>query len=320
MSLEISTFDNSQESQWESFCESCINSTFLHSRSFLNYHGERFKDVSLFIKDSKDIIALIPLAVSPADSSVIVSHPGITFGGIIHSGKLRGPKMIEAIKLISHFLNRQGFRELIYKAPPQIYSLSPSQDDIFALHSLGAQRFRTDLSSTIDLTQPFELSERRRRGLKKASKLIDLSSDDDYLDELWEVIRENLARKHNVKPVHSLDELLQLKKKFPHQIFIRVGLVDGKVEGGMVFFGTPRVWHAQYIAASLKGYENCVLDSVTFHAIQDAQEAKIHYFDFGISNDPSKNNELNEGLFKFKSEFGSGAIVYEHYRLKLGNE
>ncbi len=60
--------------------------TFLHTRRFLAYHQDRFKDVSLLLANDKGIVGLFPAALDPAEARTVVSHPGITYGGLLHSG------------------------------------------------------------------------------------------------------------------------------------------------------------------------------------------------------------------------------------------
>ena len=192
----------------------------------------------------------------------------------------------------------------------------PAQDDLYALFRLGAQRIRCDLSCTIDLTNRQPLSERRRRGLKKALKTVTLSSDPALLDELWAVIAQNLLRKHDANPVHSLAELTLLKERFPQQITIHCALVDGHVEAGVVFFNSPSIWHAQYIAASEIAYNVSALDAVFDAAINKAQQADARYFDFGTSNEDG-GKVLNDGLYRFKSEFGGGGVAHELWEIEI---
>jgi hypothetical protein len=312
LSIEIISFTHAHEGIWDEFCGSAINATFLHTRKFLSYHNDRFKDLSLLIFETGKLVGVFPAAQSLVDSSLVVSHPGITYGGLVHQGSLRGERMIEALSTLAAFYLKNGYQRLQYKVIPAIYSKSPSQDDLYALFRVGALRTRCDLSCAIDLGSPLLLSERRRRGLKKAQKVISLSNDIGHLAELWSVIEENLARKHGAEPVHSLADMLLLSQRFPKQIILRCALIDGRIEAGVVFFNSNHVWHAQYIAASLIGYEQSALDAVFVSAIEEARSLGARYFDFGTSNE-EQGKVLNEGLYTFKSEFGAGGIAHEFY-------
>lgn len=319
MSIKIVPYTQENEAVWEQFCAGAVNATFLHTRRFLSYHGDRFNDLSVLIIDSGKVMGIFPAAPSPADMGLVVSHPGITFGGVVHQGWLSGMRMIEALTALSDYYGNSGYQRLLYKAVPHIYSTKPAQDDLYALFRLGAQRVRCDLSCAIDLVNRQPPSARRRRGLIKAKKVVTLSSNPALLGELWAVIAQNLTRKHDTKPVHSLGELALLLERFPEQISIRCALMEGSVEAGIVLFNSKLVWHVQYIGASESAYEVSALDAVFDSAITEAYQVDARYFDFGTSNEEN-GNILNDGLYRFKSEFGGGGVAHEFYEMRFGNE
>jgi hypothetical protein len=292
--------------------------TFLHTRRFLSYHGSRFRDVSLAIVDElQHVLGLLPAAVDPGDERRIVSHPGLTYGGIVHDGRLRGERMIEALEAVRRHYAQQGFAAFRYKAVPAIYHRAPADDDLYALFRLGARRLRCDLSSTIDLAERRPPSERRRRSLKKARKAgLEIRQGAEFIPMLWAALEENLASRHGASPVHTAAEIARLHQLFPGEIAFVVALRDDKVEAGVVLFLTPRVSHAQYIASTSTGYQLSALDAVFEHCIAEAQARGARYFDFGTSNE-QEGRTLNEGLYQFKTEFGGGGVAYETYELDL---
>lgn len=319
MSLCIRPYSEENAQEWDVFCEQADQSTFLHTRRFLSYHGDRFIDRSLFIEDGGRLLGLFPAAEHPQQCDHIVSHPGITYGGVLHAGLLRGARMIDAMVAIGRHFSDLKYKQLVYKAVPTFYQRRPAQEDLYALFRLGALRSRCDLSSTIDLYNRGVLSERRRRSLKKALKAgVTIISGAECLPALWEVLSENLARKHGVAPVHSLIEISSLMERFPENIGCYCCVLDGEVLAGVIVFSTPMADHAQYIASSEKGYEVSALDAVFDHCIAHSHQVGKRWFDFGISTEAS-GTHLNEGLYGFKSEFGSGGFVHEFYEIKLEN-
>jgi hypothetical protein len=316
MSIEIRSYGDAFASAWDEFCLTAVNATFLHTRRFLSYHGNRFEDLSTLIMEDGKVVAIFPAAVSLQDKRVVVSHPGITYGGIVHQGRLTGGRMIDVLTALSDYYTERGYRRIQYKVLPHIYTQVPAQDDLYALFRLGAKRVRCDLSCTIDLENRLQVSERRRRGLKKAKKLMSLSRDPALLADLWGVIARNLERRHCAQPVHSASELALLQKRFPNEIVIRCGLLNGRVEAGIVIFISRLVWHAQYIAASESAYDASALDAIFDSAISEAQQVGARYFDFGTSNEEG-GQILNDGLYRYKSEFGGGGVAHEYYELEL---
>jgi hypothetical protein len=317
MSLTVRSYSQDDADVWDAFCKDALQATLLHTRRFLSYHGERFVDCSLIIEDEGKWVGLFPAALSLSDNRLVVSHPGVTYGGVIHQGILRGERMIEALTLMKQHYASLGLVKLLYKAVPTFYHQAPAQDDLYALFRLFAKRTRCDISSTIDLQHRLSASERRRRSLKKAVKAgVAIVEGGQYLQALWDVLFENLERKHGLSPVHKLEEIQLLAERFPENIRCVCGEVNSKVEAGTLIFITPTTYHAQYIASSETGYDVSALDAIFEHCIQAAQQNGRRWFDFGVSTEDS-GLILNDGLYRFKSEFGSGGTVHEFFELNL---
>lgn len=315
MNLLVRLYQPSDAAAWDAFCARAHQATFLHTRCFISYHGNRFQDASLILEDDGRWVGLLPAALHPEDARCVVSHPGLTYGGLLHAGALRGERAIEALAAIRDYFASQGFSRLVYKAVPAFYHTAPAQDDLYALFRLGAARVRCDLSCAIDLAHRLPPSERRRRGLRKASRSgVKICEGPEFLPALWDVVTNNLQRKYRVLPVHTLEEITLLAERFPDNIRCVVALWSGELVAGTVIFSTIVADHAQYIASSEKGYEAAALDAVFEHCIASATNNGKRWFDFGISTENS-GLVLNEGLYRFKSEFGGGGVIHEFFEL-----
>ena len=302
---------------WDALVGAAPMATFLHTRRFLDHHGDRFPDLSLLLLEGGELAGVFPAAAHPQDERRVVSHPGSTFGGLAHDGGLAGERMIDALKAIRAAYREQGFETLSYKAVPHIYHRLPSEDDLYALFRLGATRARADLSCAIDLDARRPAASRRRRGLRKArSEGVEVRRSPDLAHHLWPVLEANLRERHGVDPVHTVEEILQLHELFPEEVGFVAGILDGEVLGGIVTFTTPRVVHPQYIASGERGRGVSVLDAVFEYSIDEARRAGARFFDFGIST-VDDGRQLNDGLHGFKREFGGGGVTYESYELSL---
>lgn len=320
--MQVLPYSESEADAWDEFVSRAPMSTLLHTRRYLSYHGDRFKDASVLFKDERDkLLGVFPAAADRDDERRVVSHPGVTYGGVVHDGRLAGESMVEALQSLCQFYVHQGFATLRYKAVPCIYQREPSQDDNYALFRLGARRYRCDLSSAIDLANRRKPSDRRRRGLKKAQKAgVTLARGAEFIAPIWQVLSANLERKHGVRPVHTATEMAQLHSLFPEEIEFVAAQLEGNVVAGVVLFNVlPQVVHAQYIAADERGYEVSALDAVFEHCIEHALKSDVRYFDFGNSNE-DEGRYLNAGLHAFKTEFGAGGVVHEFYELELKDE
>lgn len=316
--FHVVPYEDRHAKLWDDRVATAPMATFLHTRKFLSYHGARFQDVSVILHDArKEPVGLFPAAVDPTDAKRVVSHPGITYGGLLHAGRLRGESMIRALEVLSAYYRDRGFRSLRYKVVPSIYHQKPSSDDLYALFRMGAVRYRCDLSCAVDLAEKPEWSERRRRGSKKArSQGVEIALGDRWMEPLWKVLEANLDEKHGVRPVHTLEEIRKLHRWFPEEIIFRVALRKSHVVAGAVLFLSPRVTHAQYICSNEAGREVSALDALFEECLTEAGRRGARYFNFGISTE-EEGRVLNDGLYRFKAEFGGGGVLHECYEIEF---
>ena len=316
----IGWFEPSDGEEWDRLVGASVNGTFLHTRRYLSYHGDRFHDASLVVRGPRgNIVGVLAAAADPADGARVVSHPGLTYGGVVHDGTLHGASMIAALESCADAFAGAGFTQLVYKSVPHIYHRIPSGDDLYALFRLGAVAQRVDLSATIDLASTGRPDRNRRRNLAKAQgqHLRQIESPES-LAAFWPLLTANLQERFNVNPVHSLGEIEQLAALFPTEITCAVAVAGAEVVAGVVHYQTDRVLHPQYSASSPRGREMGALDLLFQSAIDRARQSGLRYYDFGISNE-QQGRVLNASLYAFKRSFGAGGVIHEHHVLDLSS-
>lgn len=320
MGVVVRYYEERDAEAWDDLVAGSWNGTFLHTRGFLSYHGERFQDLSLVVEDERGHVrGVFPAALDPEREDLVVSHPGLTYGGVVHDGSLRGAAMIETLRAVVEAYRKEGFKYLRYKAVPYIYHKIPADDDLYALFRLGARRYRCDLSASISLDSHRGLNRDRRKNLNRAQRRgVQVASGPDFLKPFWTIVEENLSTKYGVRPVHTLEEITYLHTMFPDQIECIAGTLGDEVVAGMILFRMPQVAHVQYSSATPTGQDAEALTVVTKDAIERSRDSGTRYFDFGISNE-KEGKILNEGLYKFKTGFGAGGIVHEVYELEVNH-
>ena len=315
----VERFQEVLSADWDAFIPHCPMATFLHTRRYLSYHGARFHDLSLIARDDKGrIIGLLPAAADPSQPSRVSSHPGLTYGGWLHAGKLAGEAMLAAFDSAAEHYRRSGLATLRYKQVPTIYHRHPAQDDAYALFRLGASRTRCDLSCAIDLRQPATPNENRRRALRKARRADCVIDEKADLTHYWPLLETTLASRHQAHPTHTLDEMRLLHERFPENIRLTLARRGDLPVAGVVIYRAANVDHAQYIASNEEGNQLNALDLIFSQLIEEARQEGKSYFDFGISNEDN-GRVLNQGLYQFKSGFGGGGVVHEFYDLEFGS-
>src|SRR6476469_2912683 len=123
--LSAEEFEHSLAAEWDELVGRAPMGHMLHTRAFLSYHGDRFEDASLALHDERGrLVGVLPAAREAAD--LVGTHPGATFGGIVHDGSLGGAAMVDAMALVAEHYAQRGFRRMRYAPVPHIYHLRPS--------------------------------------------------------------------------------------------------------------------------------------------------------------------------------------------------
>ena len=310
--MEVIKYNSSLKSEWDNFITKAKNHHFMFYRDYMEYHSDRFIDHSLMIYNNGTLISCFPANMK---ENVFYSHAGLTFGGFITNEKMTTSLMLDVFESVINYLKNNNIKEIVYKCIPYIYHLLPAEEDRYALFINNAQLYRRDVSTTIYLDNEIKYQERRKRSIKKAKNLdIKIYESKEY-DEYWKILSENLYTKYKTKPVHSIEEIKLLHKKFSENIKLFVSSLQDKILSGVVVYINPKIVHCQYISSSEEGKELGALDILFDYLIKLYQNDK-KYFDFGISNE-QEGRYLNKGLIEFKEGFGARAVCHDFYRLVI---
>ena len=310
--LNVVKYFRDLELTWDKFIDNSKNGTFMIKRDYMDYHSDRFRDISLMFFEDDKLIALFPASLHDNE---IRSHGGLTYGGIITDRRMTTSRMLRVMDVLIDFYRKNGISRILYKRVPPIYYTYPSDEDLYALFRFNARLYRRDVSSTVYIPDKIRFSELRKRKVKKANNSgLQVHQSHDF-DTYVTLLTEVLQARHNAKPVHTAQELKLLASRFPDAIKLYAAFQDDLMLAGVVIFDTPNVVHAQYIANSEKGREIGALDLVMDFLINTYSDNKL-YFDFGISTEKD-GLYLNDGLIAQKEMFGGRAIVYDFYDLNI---
>ena len=312
--FEVRQYTKEQEFEWDDFVQESKQGTFLFYRSYMDYHADRFLDCSLMIYREGRLYALLP---ANRVGATICSHQGLTYGGLITNATATAVGVCEAFLEINRFLYAHGIRRVLYKCIPWIYHKIPAEEDLYALfHVCRAHlRFRY-IASAVDQTNPVKWRRDRRHGVKSSLKenlIIERKSE--KLSLFWNILTANLREVHHVKPVHSLEEMTLLHRRFPDNTPLYMARQDEKYLAGILLYTTPNVVHTQYISATSEGKELHAIDAICYQIIKEDYK-DVHYFDFGTSNEDS-GCFLNAGLIQQKEGFGGRAVCYDQYEWEI---
>lgn len=303
---------------WDGLVARSVNGTILHTRRFLSYHGDRFRDRSLMVTNRHGrLVGVFPAAEDPADPSVVTSHPGLTYGGLVHDGRLQGASMINALGMIAEEYRALGFTRLRYKAVPSIYQSGPAADDEYALFRLGAHRYRRDLAAVINVAHRGRVWS-GRKGWRRRAVGAGVQTDEGWHDiaDYWRILEQNLAGRHEARPTHSLAEIEYLHERFPKEIFLVTARVGGTLAAGNLYSVEGPVLQGRYSATTPEGRQVSASDLVIEQGITLARERGCHFYSFGTST-LDEGRQLNEAQYDFKVSFGAGGVMHDTYELDL---
>ena len=308
---------------WDTFVRSSRNATFLFERAYMDYHADRFCDASLLVYDEKQHLCALFPATWHQEEKEVRSHGGLTYGGLLLNKSVGVLETCDILlEIVKFYRDNFQAQRMLVNPVPSIYHETAAEDQLVALHSIGAQLFRRYVSTSVALDRTIQLSTNRKRQIKKAlQQYFSVKSHTENLNAYWNLLAETLCERHNVRPVHSFEELELLMVRFPTNISLRtVEDAQGTLVGGTLLFHTPRVVHAQYIAASPIGRKYGALDllfSTLFEELQGIPSSvRPRFFDFGTSME-GEGTVINEGLVAQKESFGGHTICYDKYIVQL---
>lgn len=309
----IKAYDNLYKNEWDAFATSAKNGHFFFYRDYMEYHADRFQDFSLLVFDEKEkIVALLPASRHGCD---IVTHGGLTFGGLVTGEKMTVSNMLIVFENIKLFYKEHGIKKMLYKCIPSLYTTYPAEEDKYALFINDAKLVRRDVSSAIYLPTRYKYQKGRKWMVSKGKKNnIKVHKSFDYKSYM-DLENEVLQTRHDTSAIHTAEEISLLAKRFPDNIHLYIGELNGELLAGTILFINRDVVHTQYMANSDKGRELGALDCVLDYLITQ-EYADKKYFDFGISNE-NQGRFLNKGLIGQKEGFGGRAIVHDFYELKI---
>lgn len=316
MEYKIQKYSSENYEVWNKFVANAKNATFLFHRDFMEYHANRFDDYSLLVFDEKNnLIALLP---ANRVGGVLYSHQGLTYGGMVLNQKSKLQEVIEMMYSLLKFLNENDIKTFHLKQLPSIYLELPSDEMEYLSFILNAKLARRDSLSVINLETDFEFSRSRTEGIKRGTDFGLEWKEEHDLTSFWnEILIPNLEQKHQAKPVHSVDEIMYLKAKFPNSIRQFNVYKEGKIIAGTTIFESDFVAHSQYISADESKNATGSLDFLHNRLITYTFRQK-KYFDFGISNENQGKN-INQGLLFWKEGFGARTVVQNFYEIETKN-
>lgn len=312
----VHRYQPDRKDSWNDFCRTAKNGTFLFNRDFMDYHSDRFEDFSLMIYKEDELIAQLP---ANKNDKTVISHQGLTYGSFMLQESAKLLDVAEAFKAALQFLSKEGITTLDIRVIPTFYNVMPSDELAYLLFKAKATLRKRDVLMVIDYAHKLRFQKNRREGINKAVRNgLTVRIDENY-EGFWnEILIPNLQKKHDVKPVHSLEEIKLLAAKFPDNIKqVSVYNKEGQIVAGTTVFLTKTTIHPQYISGNPEKNFYGSLD-LAYDCIINKYWTDKRYFDFNISSEDD-GKVLNQGLIFWKETCGARAWTADNYLVETAS-
>ncbi len=320
--MEVIEYEKKHLDSWEDFTASSNNGTIFHTRKFLSYHSpDKFKDNSLLFLEDKKITALLTAADIKRDGiKTLWSHMGASYGGFVHKESLSIKQSFDLTQSLIDYSLKEKFERIIVTNVPYVYQKRYNDYLDFAFVKNGFGYMKREVTSVITLNVDEDnvmklIKPEARTSIRRAEKLGVVVKKSNDFEEYYEILKSNLAMRHNVQPAHSLEELKQLKELFPQKIQLYGAYIKNQMIAGVVnFYCNDQVVLVFYISHNPEFQQYRAVNLLFYTIMKDAVSRGLGFLDFGLF---TVNMDPNWGLGKFKESFGARGILRNSYQLDL---
>jgi hypothetical protein len=317
--MEIIEYTPKWENRWDQFVLSSNNGTMLHLQKFFQYHKiGKFSFNHLIFLDKGNISAVLPGSV--INNLTFESPIGSSYGSIV-TGDIKFSKSIEVVETLINYGKEKKWKEIILTSAPRIYEKSPNENLDFAMLWLGFKYDLHYISSAIKLFPEHDIITRFqptvRRNIRKSLKDPDIRVEiNDRYDEFYPILLQNKAR-HGVKPTHSYDDLLKLKKLLPENLKLFMIYYKDKPIAGSNLFICNNIVALCFYNMLLYEFEHLKpIHRIMYEVVRWSTEQGYRYVDIGVSQDTKASNPMTPSmsLIDFKEKFDARTVMRNTFK------
>lgn len=306
--LVLAAYRPQDRHTWDSLVKESPYATFQHQRDYIEYHKTRWIDASFFLKKGEELIAAIP---GNSKENQLYSHQGLSFGGVLWRKGLSMEEKVTYIEDLPSLLSQAGFSSFHWKEVPSLFC------DERHIPMPNALLKKVNKGYFIPNDLDLNSIRKKRRLLKKAEKAALAITWDDDLAKFWqEIVQPIFREKFGSKPVHSLQEILQLKAHFPQHIQLVTVYQEKTLLGGIVLFCQGQWWHTQYTCGSSEGLLMGAIDLLMWQILNSAQN-QGKTVSLGTALDDQ--GHFKASLAEWKKSWGALEIPWASFYIDLLN-
>lgn len=323
--IVIKQYTPDNRDEWEQFVDMSNNGTMFHKQAFLDYHPQgRFDFLHLMIYKNSQLIGVLPGGTKD-NGKAFWSPVGASYGSIV-TKDIHFKVALEIVDAIMEYFKVNGFRDIYLIPPPLVYSINYSQHLEYAMlyrkfdFELHYISHAIDLKHGSDFFAYFDKTSRKAIHKIEREGLVTIRESDDY-ESFNNILIKNKA-KYNVKPTHSLGDMLKLKELMPENLRLNLVYYENKpIAGSWLFLCNKKVVLCFY---NMLYYEYEHLKPVyliNYETVRWAAENGYEWVDIGVSQDTSAEDPMTPSinLIDFKERFNARGILRSTYHYRFGD-
>ncbi len=322
-SIKVQEYSEDYRQIWEKFVDESNNGTMFHKLIFLDYHpSNRFSFQHLLFWKDGELVAVLPGGLKE-NNTVFWSPVGASYGSFV-TKDIPFSLALEIVDAFIAFCKNKGIKEAFLIPPPLIYSINYSQHIEYALLYRKFDFELHYISHSIDLKHKEHFLEHFDKTARKTlhkilreNKVI-IKESNDY-ETFNKILLSNKAR-HNVKPTHSLEDMLKLRELMPDNVKLYLVYYEDKpIAGSWLFLTNKKVVLCFYNMLYYEYEHLKPIYLIMYETVRWATEQGYEWVDIGVSQDTSAEDPMTPSLnlIYFKERFNSRGILRSTYHLKF---
>ena len=331
MMCQVVPYSGQYKDAWDDFVQnrSC-NGNIFHEQQFLTYHRDRFEDASILIFDRQGgrILAVIPAALKRGDSKIaIVSHPGSSYGAVVFAEGIKLRLLKDVLNTaIEYYYKTYNTDYMQLTLQEEFHTTNSFEELVFLLWHRGFKIESKEASCVKDLSDALPASYGKTiKQYIKSKKDQRLGISHDVVDAPAEIetcyglIAENLKNKYSKSPVHSLEELIDLKSRYGERVTVFGSTFENRIIATVIVFVLDRYTvHDFYTSLDYEFGQMKPLFGLFDFIFNYYQQRGYKFFNFGIS---TRKYWIKWGILEFKEQFGTRILTRDIWKLdNLSNE
>ncbi|MCC5788628.1 MAG: hypothetical protein JJT75_03255 [Opitutales bacterium] len=233
------------------------------------------------------------------------------FGGLVLARDVGVNEISKMLDLLSKHMREEGFSRLILTPMPSLYQEIEGDELEALLQERGALLRESRLTSMLRVNAdglPGLLSSRYLKKIRQGRRRYPLEFGiTEDAGEIWPSLEHFLQERFGRDPVHSLEEIRELKRAFPENIYFLTAKEEARLVGGLLVFVFKNVLRLQaYFRATENqpDYLSARLDLFAMKTFADS----CRICDVGTSYDPC-SGKLQDGVNWYKEHLGARGIL-----------